>query len=490
MLPTDMAKPESEASNLFDQHGPIQVRPGDRYLTHADGTPFFYLADTAWNGPLRSDAADWEIYLADRKAKGFTAIQFIGAAPWSGCYTDAEGQTAFHQVNGSLQPNEKFFKRMDERIAAINRAGLLAVAVLAWAANFGESGRHNPGVSLSREQLKQWVGYQVQRYSKHQIMWLLAGDGKYGGWRSWKWKRLGREIFGSGKHAPVGLHPQGLTRPYKSFAKESWLDIFGYQSGHADDERTAMFLADGKMARQWPKLAKPIINLEPCYEGIHDWARVGVISNSQVRRAIYASLLNTPTAGVSYGAHGVWSWETQAVEPLNHPGVGVAMPWRQAMDLPGSRDVKRLRELFKSLPWWELGPADELVMMQGWKRDKRHNRLWNTRYRAHCAATGKGELLLLYLPFGGCVQLNFDATVAEWFDPRTGDRRAAMPKGDRLEFTEKKAPSPYPSPRVHGEGKKAKETPQRFGPIFTAPSDDDWVLICHSSPSPRGIRGR
>src|SRR5687768_8365114 len=31
--------------NRFEQHGSIKIAPNGRYLTHADGTPFFYLAD-------------------------------------------------------------------------------------------------------------------------------------------------------------------------------------------------------------------------------------------------------------------------------------------------------------------------------------------------------------------------------------------------------------------------------------------------------------
>ena len=29
-------------------HGDLQVAPNGRYLQHADGTPFLYLGDTAW----------------------------------------------------------------------------------------------------------------------------------------------------------------------------------------------------------------------------------------------------------------------------------------------------------------------------------------------------------------------------------------------------------------------------------------------------------
>ena len=58
-------------------HGAIRVSENGRYFVHADGTPFFWLGDTAWLAALKSDEADWDIYLNDRKGKGFTGINIF-----------------------------------------------------------------------------------------------------------------------------------------------------------------------------------------------------------------------------------------------------------------------------------------------------------------------------------------------------------------------------------------------------------------------------
>src|SRR5262245_30628138 len=52
-------------SNRFAQHGPVEVAPDGRFFQHADGTPFFWLGDTAWNGPLLSSTAEWDQYLKE-----------------------------------------------------------------------------------------------------------------------------------------------------------------------------------------------------------------------------------------------------------------------------------------------------------------------------------------------------------------------------------------------------------------------------------------
>src|SRR5438876_288256 len=55
----------------FTQHGPVRVSPDNRYLVHADQTPFFYLADTAWNGALLSTPGEWDQYTRERARQKF-----------------------------------------------------------------------------------------------------------------------------------------------------------------------------------------------------------------------------------------------------------------------------------------------------------------------------------------------------------------------------------------------------------------------------------
>ena len=56
------------------QHGRIVVHPQGRYLQYADGTPFFYLGDTAWELFHRTTREEARLYLGDRARKGYTVI--------------------------------------------------------------------------------------------------------------------------------------------------------------------------------------------------------------------------------------------------------------------------------------------------------------------------------------------------------------------------------------------------------------------------------
>ena len=69
--------------NILLKHGPIRVSRDRTHFVHADSTPFFWMADTAWNGPLKSNEFDWKHYLGERKRQGFTAVQWV-ATSWRG----------------------------------------------------------------------------------------------------------------------------------------------------------------------------------------------------------------------------------------------------------------------------------------------------------------------------------------------------------------------------------------------------------------------
>jgi hypothetical protein len=403
--------------NRFAAHGPVRVAAPDRlHLAHADGTPFFYLADTAWNGALLSTDADWATYLDDRVARGFTAIQLITHAPWTAALANAEGLTAF-EGDDPARVRPEFFDRIDRRIAEVNARGMLAVPVLAWAANFGASARLNVGHTASAEQLIPLLRYQVERLGRHHVMWVLAGDGVYNFWRRRKWRTVGRAVFGDrADRAPVALHTAGLTWPYDALADQSWLDVYGYQTSHSEDPSALRWLQQGPQAETWRRSPRPTINLEPVYEGI---GPAPGYDRAAVRRAVYWSLLNAPTAGVAYGAHGLWGWHERAAEALNHPGMGVGRPWHEAMRLPGSADVGRAGEAFGSVEWWRLRPDPGMVGNQAADR---------ARYVA-ASRSAEGDVVAVYLPAGGEVSLRLaEGLELTWFDPRTGSRTLA----DRL----------------------------------------------------------
>ncbi len=400
------------AETPFEKHGRIRVAKVGTHLEHADGTPFFFLADTCWTGPALSAEKDWDRYLADRKKKGFTAVQFNMVSPWRTAPTDAEGNVSFTVKDGKLSLNEAFYKRLDARLKAINDAGLLAVPVLVWAHKKGDAGKE-----LTDEQLIDLCKLQTGRYAKSHVLWILAGDNQYTT-DTERWKKVGRAVFGDNHPNPVTTHPTGENFPWAKWDDEKWLTVLGYQSGHGDSEKSLKWMTEGPVVEYGKRneFTRPVINLEPPYEMHKGYSTGEMHSAATVRRAIYWSLLTAPVAGFTYGAHGVWSWHTKpGEEPTDHKGTGRAKVWNDAIDLLGADQVKHTRNLFESLEWTKLRPAPELIAEQS----------KSPADFIACAATKDRSQVVVYIPYKAKLTLSSDidgSRSAEWFNPRTGER--------------------------------------------------------------------
>jgi hypothetical protein len=428
-----------KSDNRFLKHGPIRVAKSGTYLEHADGTPFFFLADTCWTGPALSTPEDWQTYLKDRAGKKFTAVQFNMASPWRTAPTDAEGRTAYTTDGGKFRINPEFYKRVDARTDAINAAGLLAVPVLCWAHK-----KRDAGDELTEEQIIKLVRYEVARYGAHHVLWVLAGDNRYTPPEAEKWKRIGLAVFGDHPSAPVTTHPTGRNFPWADWEDEEWLTVLGYQSGHGDAPGDWMWLHSGPPAEYGKRkeFTRPVINLEPPYEAHNGYTTHKPHSDLATRRAVYWSLLVHPPAGVTYGGHGVWSWHTKpGVEPTDHKGTGVVpKTWREAIDLPGAKQMGYVHELFESLPWTILRPESEVYAQVTGKDDP-------SKFVACAAGEDKGQAVyVFYFPPGATADIGLHvrggADRIRWFNPRSGEW-----------------------PGKSGRG------------LFTPPDEQDWVLV-------------
>ncbi|MHC5035621.1 MAG: apiosidase-like domain-containing protein, partial [Planctomycetota bacterium] len=290
-------------------HGPVGLSVDRRHFAHADGTPFFWLGDTAWNGALKSRGEDWDDYLAMRRSQGFTAVQFV-CTQWRAAATDHRGEKAY-EVDGRLRINPAFFQRLDARVAAANEQYLVAAPVMLWA--YGEE---DPGRALAEEDAIRLARYMVARWGAYQVVWILGGDADYRGAHADRWKRLGRAVFGERRDRLVTLHPQGLHWVAQEFRDESWYDFIGYQSGHGDSDEDLRWLTGGPPASQWAgEPARPVVNLEPNYEAHPAYQSGKPFTDREVRRAAYWSLLVSPTAGLTFGHNSIWAWQEEPAAP-------------------------------------------------------------------------------------------------------------------------------------------------------------------------------
>lgn len=434
-----------EGENVFYRHGPLRTTPSGPFLAHADGTPFFFLADTVWNGPMLATDDDWAHYVETRSQQRFTAAQYV-TTQWRTAPDGGPHGPAYWSGGTLERVNPIFFQHLDRRLNLLAEHGMAGVPVLLWAIKGGANNETNPGNVLSEEDCALLAAYQAARWHAHPVVFIINGDGKYVDEEAARWRRIGRAVFGhTERHhrAPTMVHPGGQMWVGHEFKNEEWLDVVGYQSGHGDDEKAWRWIVQGPPATEWQNVpGKVVMNIESPYEDHLSYQSKQRHPAVHVRRANYWSLMVSPTAGVTYGGHGVWGWDDGTGPPVAHPNTGIPKHWREALHLPGAEQMRHLHDAFASVPWWLLEPAQELLTSQPGDGDA-------TRY-VTAARTSEGSCAILYLAAGGTVEFDTSSLKvslrSSWLNPRDGSRSdAGRVAGGRV--------------------------------TLSAPDVDDWVLL-------------
>ena len=280
----------------FERHGPIHVARNNGHFEHADGTPFFWLADTSWNGARLADSKEWAAYALIRQSQNFDAIQ---SAIFPGL--DADGDTAFSNENGGMIHRD-FFRRLDARFEVLNHVDMLSVIAPVWAANAGAQD------TLSEEQATALLRYAVARCDANDTAWLLDVTSSKMGVE--QWKRVGKAVFGGITHAPVAVFVGTRASLLDDFKNESWVDAFGFeQAKNAAEQRSqlqAWDAGDGPESEH----RRPMVCVVSALENQPGSERR--VSGDDVRHNAWANTIAVPLAGFSYGAYGVADWDRHA----------------------------------------------------------------------------------------------------------------------------------------------------------------------------------
>lgn len=404
----------NDSGQLLYKHGAINHVKGQYHLSYNDGTPYFWVGCTAWNGALKSTDEEWSTYLKHRQSHNYNLIQLV-TTQWRAADANAEGLVAF-EGSGEISINPEFFKRMDKKIDKVNSYGLVASPVILWALPFS-SGRYlSPGYYLPIDEAVILSKYIVARYQGNHVIWTLGGDGKYYDELEDRWKAIGRQVFEGIDHAPVTLHPHGSSYVGRIYADENWYDIMSYQSSHSNGEKVVNWINKGPMSQEWDKLRPmPYINSEPNYEEINF-----KIDAEDVRNASWWSIFATPIAGITYGANGIWPWLREGESILNHGNSSGTSTWRESIDFPGSIQIGYLSDFVHKINWWEYFPARELLTSQ--PGDEAYNAF------VCVVATEDKRSILAYIPkkcsIGLRNLLGMDYT-AQWYNPQTNEYKKA-----------------------------------------------------------------
>ena len=400
-------------------HGNLRISDNQRFLIFEDGTPFFYLGDTAWELFHRLNKEETENYLENRKEKGFTVIQAVILAELDGLNVpNAEGNLPLFE-NNPEKPNEEYFQHVDWVINKAKEKGIFIGLLPTWGDKWNKKWGVGPEI-FTPENAGIFGRYLGERYKNHpNIIWILGGDRPVE-------TSIHRQIIvamahglkqGDGGNHLIAFHPTGGNGSAEVFHAENWLDFNMRQNGHSTSytERYHMTLKDYQLTP-----VKPVIDAEPIYEDHPINFKPDENGHSvaaDVRRPLYWNLFGG-AFGHTYGHHSVWQMYAIGKEPVNRP----LMEWKEAIDQPGAGQMIYGRMLLESRPFLTRIPDNSIV-----KNSSVVSSVPGAgAYSFVATRDTDGTYLMVYVPVGrkftvNTSVLNADRLVAWWYNPRNGE---------------------------------------------------------------------
>lgn len=204
----------------------LTVHESRRFLMWDNGTPFFYLGDTAWELFHRCNRQEAEMYLKDRASKGFTVIQAVALAELDGLHTpNPYGHTPLID-DDPLKPNEPYWKHVDDMVEMANRMGIFIGMLPTWGDKWNRKWGAGPEIfnPQNARTYGEWIG---NRYKGRNIIWILGGDPPVENERHYAILRGMAEGIRAavGKSQLMSFHPVGQQHSSQYFHHDDWLDF-------------------------------------------------------------------------------------------------------------------------------------------------------------------------------------------------------------------------------------------------------------------------
>jgi hypothetical protein len=430
----------------------LKVSENQRFLVTADGHPFFYLGDTAWELFHRCTREQAVAYLDLRQKQKFNVIQAVALAELEGLVDpNAHGDLplidrdpARPAVTAGADPNDAtaydYWDHVDFIVSEANRRGIYIGFLPTWGAWAPHDRKQDARIVFNEQNAATYGEFLGRRYRGKGIIWILGGDRSADGVEN-IWRAMARGIAAgaSGREdysaCLMTFHPRGSSTSSTWFHGDAWLDFNMQQTGHGPVP-TAANSRPGwqRISEDYQRVpTKPVLDGEPLYEdhpiGFRAAKENGYSFDAHIRQRAYWHVF-AGALGHTYGHHSVWQMYSPGKKPINGPLVY----WTDAIHRPGAAQMQHLRSLMESRPFFDRVP-DQTLMVDELKGSD------------HIAATRGVDYAFIYSAQGRAFTANLGKISgarinAWWFNPRNGaaERIGTFDNAGTREFT----------PHVHG----------------------------------------
>jgi hypothetical protein len=341
-------------------HG--SIRPQKNFAAHferQDGTPFWFLGDTAWalyydNADEKYDRAAALAYIEARAAQGFNVLHssLLSELGWGN-----RGGMPFDNI-GAQKINPAYFQEVDLRLAHANSRGIVCGLALAWADK-----RKTEPFAWRRfadvEARKRYARYIAARYSAYDTYFLVSGEW-HGEIRTrgsdeptikQEFIDIGDALHSADPHnRMIGIHPMtslGSVREFVGAAK--WMTFGDYQQNYRDLHARVL---------ESRKTNKPVVNSEYGYH-LRDQSGDGIPDKDN--STSLAAIRNATWDIVMAGGYVVTGFGTTYLGGGRDPG---PFDLTAAKNKAWEEQIGHIQAIFGQMEWWKLQPHDELLSCQ------------------------------------------------------------------------------------------------------------------------------
>ncbi len=403
------------------QHGFIKPSTNNRYLTYADGTPFYWLGDTHWSGfsiaerfNESNDARFSSMFkgMIDRRVEqGYTVWK---VETFANNYGEGEphneGGPAWNNTKFFIDLNPGFWQNIDQRIGYLASKGI----VVSIAQGIGLS-MTTVTVEPDHRRLARYI---LARYGAYPTVWITAQE--FDDVRSGNciqcWADVAAEVYNLDPYKRANSLHNAYTNPIV-FHDEVWYSFVTLQQSHNNVRSVDYWLAQYNATPP-----RPILEDEANYEDLIPAYTGGpVLPKWKSRQSAWQSQI-AGTFGFTYGGQGIW-WACYTTDdPNGNCGSGSsARAWYTAIDFPVGQQMSYMAHFWTSFDWWTLSPDGNAISWSGAPT--------GTQKPYQKTDGDNRSLVIAYLP----LQMNgtlYNGTVrnlsptgvynAEWFNPRNG----------------------------------------------------------------------
>jgi len=403
-------------------NGTLKVSENGRYLQHENGTPFFWLGDTAWLLFQRLNRDQAKAYFENRRDKGFNVVQSI----FFQFYTDknAYGHAPFEPrditkpiITPGKDPNDTvqydYWDHVEYIIDMAAQNGIYIAITPTWRDLI------NKNDEMTAQKAEAFVAHLANYFkNKPNIIWVNGGSTN-ADTKTEIWETMGATLKKNAPDHLVTFHPFGRMQSSKWFQNSAWLNVNMFASGHRNyqqDNSTTKYGEDNwryALDDLSKTPVKPTLDGEPSYEdlpqGLHD-AMQQYWNASDVRRYAYWSVF-AGSCGHVYGQNTVRQIHIAGV---NKAESGAKLSFFDALDTPGSFQMQHVKNLILSRPYFER--VNDQSVVSGDEGEK-YDRVLVTKGKSYLMAyTYTGREFTLQMG-----KISGEKVNAWWYDTRTGE---------------------------------------------------------------------